>query len=126
MWNTTCLLPGNNLILYSVQVDGKIQNNLKTTSLNLQTVAKSKTQLALAVTKDIYNNDGLRGFYRFAAFLFTCLPSSALWWTFYHLYQGLHNINLGGMQHLCSLMYLVQPYGGHFIIFIKVCITLIN
>nr|CAG4650277.1 EOG090X08ST [Sida crystallina] len=38
---------------------------------------------------DIYSKDGrLRGFYRgYAASLITYVPSSALWWTFYHFYQ---------------------------------------
>jgi len=51
---------------------------------------KSKTQLAMAITKDVYQHDGLRGFYRgYTASLFTYVPSSALWWAFYHLYQGI-------------------------------------
>nr|CAG4636299.1 EOG090X08ST [Eubosmina coregoni]SVE69892.1 EOG090X08ST [Eubosmina coregoni] len=50
--------------------------------------AKSKTRLALAVTKDVYQRDGWRGFYKgYTASLFTYVPSSALWWAFYHLYQ---------------------------------------
>jgi solute carrier family 25 protein 44 len=69
---------------------GGVTQNIKP---NLQNgMGKSKTQLALAITKDIYHTDGLRGFYRgYVASLFTYVPSSALWWTFYHLYQGTIN-----------------------------------
>ncbi|EFX69084.1 hypothetical protein DAPPUDRAFT_301164 [Daphnia pulex] len=71
---------------------GGVTQNIKP---NLQNgMGKSKTQLALAITKDIYHTDGLRGFYRgYVASLFTYVPSSALWWTFYHLYQD-HLSNL--------------------------------
>lgn len=45
--------------------------------------------MALAVTRDILQRDGVKGFYRgYMASLFTYVPSSALWWSFYHLYQG--------------------------------------
>nr|CAG4651108.1 EOG090X08ST [Simocephalus serrulatus]SVE94332.1 EOG090X08ST [Simocephalus serrulatus] len=76
------------LMLIGQKVDGKtLTSNVGSLSPN-NGVSKSKTQLALAVTKDIYHSDGLRGFYRgYAASLFTYVPSSALWWTFYHLYQ---------------------------------------
>ena len=53
------------------------------------TPVTSKTRLAAAVARDIYQTDGVRGFYRgYIASLFTYVPSSALWWSFYHLYQG--------------------------------------
>nr|CAG4648028.1 EOG090X08ST [Moina brachiata]SVE93098.1 EOG090X08ST [Moina brachiata] len=49
---------------------------------------RSRAQLAIEVTKGVYHKDGLRGFYRgYAASLFTYVPSSALWWSFYHFYQ---------------------------------------
>ena len=39
-------------------------------------------------SRTIYIKDGLRGFYRgYLASLFTYVPSSASWWTFYHLFQ---------------------------------------
>nr|CAG4649464.1 EOG090X08ST [Scapholeberis mucronata]SVE93711.1 EOG090X08ST [Scapholeberis mucronata] len=66
----------------------KVSNPDHLVSKLQNSVGKSKTQLALAVTKDIYKTDGLRGFYRgYTASLFTYVPSSSLWWTFYHLYQ---------------------------------------
>jgi len=53
-----------------------------------QTSTASKTRLAASVARDIYKTDGIRGFYRgYIASLFTYVPSSALWWSFYHLYQ---------------------------------------
>jgi len=50
---------------------------------------RSKAELAIQVTKEIYAKDrGIRGFYRgYTASLFTYVPSSALWWGFYHFYQ---------------------------------------
>nr|CAG4644913.1 EOG090X08ST [Leptodora kindtii] len=49
---------------------------------------RNRTQMALAVTRDILQRDGVKGFYRgYMASLFTYVPSSALWWSFYHLYQ---------------------------------------
>jgi len=52
------------------------------------TPGTSKTRLAVSVARDIYQTDGVRGFYRgYIASLFTYVPSSALWWSFYHLYQ---------------------------------------
>jgi len=52
--------------------------------------SKGRSHLALQVTREIYQNDGgLRGFYRgYTASLFTYVPSSSLWWAFYHFYQG--------------------------------------
>lgn len=91
------------LMMHGQKVDGcKTQNISNPISVNPQNVAKSKTQMALAITKDIYHNDGLRGFYRgYAASLFTYVPSSALWWTFYHLYQDhLHGLFPSWFPHL--------------------------
>jgi len=51
-------------------------------------VNQSKSRLAADVTATIYRRDGLRGFYRgYVASLCTYVPSSASWWTFYHIYQ---------------------------------------
>lgn len=51
-------------------------------------VNQTKSRLALDVTRTIYARDGLRGFYRgYIASLCTYVPSSASWWTFYHVYQ---------------------------------------
>jgi len=48
----------------------------------------TRTQLAASVAREIYHTEGLRGFYRgYVASLFTYVPSSAFWWSFYHFYQ---------------------------------------
>nr|CAG4640990.1 EOG090X08ST [Eulimnadia texana] len=61
---------------------------LPAANLQIETAGKSKSQIALAVTRDIYRVDGMRGFYRgYVASLCTYVPNSALWWTFYHFYQ---------------------------------------
>lgn len=49
---------------------------------------QSKRQVVLDLTRTIYARDGLRGFYRgYFASICTYVPSSASWWTFYHVYQ---------------------------------------
>lgn len=41
------------------------------------------------VIRQIMRVDGVMGFYRgYAASLAAYVPNSALWWAFYHLYQG--------------------------------------
>nr|CAG4646380.1 EOG090X08ST [Macrothrix elegans] len=81
------------LMMIGQQVDGERMTSSRSTSSS-NGYWKRKTQLALVVTKDVYRTDGLRGFYRgYIASLCTYVPSSALWWTFYHLYQDhLHGL----------------------------------
>lgn len=50
---------------------------------------QSKYMLTAAVIKQIFRCDGVSGFYRgYTASLATYVPNSALWWAFYHFYQG--------------------------------------
>lgn len=50
--------------------------------------ARSKFRTTLDIAQIIYRTDGFRGFYRgYVASVCTYVPNSALWWTFYHLYQ---------------------------------------
>ncbi|KAJ8873713.1 hypothetical protein PR048_024547 [Dryococelus australis] len=50
--------------------------------------ARSRFQVTLDIARRIYTRDGLPGFYRgYVASLCAYVPNSALWWTFYHLYQ---------------------------------------
>lgn len=50
---------------------------------------QSKLKLAYAIGNRIYEQDGFRGFYRgYFASLAAYVPNSALWWVFYHMYQG--------------------------------------
>lgn len=49
-----------------------------------------KSDLAMKIAREILKRDGLQGFYRgYTASLLTYVPNSALWWGFYHFYQGL-------------------------------------
>ena len=58
----------------------------------LQIEGRSKAQIAADVTRNIYKRDGLRGFYRgYTASIFTYVPSSASWWTFYHMFQEIYD-----------------------------------
>ena len=54
---------------------------------------KTRTQVVKEIVKTIYTRDGLRGFYRgYTASLCTYVPSSALWWSFYHLFQDAYSL----------------------------------
>ena len=56
--------------------------------LGIQTENRTRAQIARDITKTIYYQDGIRGFYRgYFASLATYVPSSASWWTFYHFFQ---------------------------------------
>lgn len=55
--------------------------------LDIQFERKSKLEIALNITRKVYEKDGLRGFYRgYFASLCTYVPNSACWWSFYHFY----------------------------------------
>lgn len=48
-----------------------------------------KSELAIEIAKEILRRDGVVGFYRgYTASLLAYVPNSALWWGFYHFYQG--------------------------------------
>lgn len=48
-----------------------------------------KTELAIQIAREIYRKDGIVGYYRgYTASLLAYVPNSALWWAFYHFYQG--------------------------------------
>lgn len=48
-----------------------------------------KSQMTMQVAKEIYKRDGIVGYYRgYTASLLAYVPNSALWWAFYHFYQG--------------------------------------
>lgn len=53
---------------------------------------ESKFRLTVNIAKEIYRRDGFIGFYRgYLASLMAYVPNSAMWWSFYHLYQGMRN-----------------------------------
>lgn len=50
---------------------------------------KSRFSISVDIGKEIMKRDGLKGFYRgYTASLMAYVPNSAMWWAFYHLYQG--------------------------------------
>lgn len=50
---------------------------------------RSRFQISTDIAKEIFRRDGIMGYYRgYCASLMAYVPNSALWWTFYHLYQG--------------------------------------
>jgi len=56
--------------------------------LGIQTENRTRSQIARDITRAIYRQDGIRGFYRgYTASLATYVPSSASWWAFYHFFQ---------------------------------------
>ncbi|XP_031626007.1 solute carrier family 25 member 44 [Contarinia nasturtii] len=63
---------------------------------------QNRMRISLDIAKAILQKDGFRGFYRgYVASLMAYVPSSAIWWTFYHLYQdNLINILPPNVSHL--------------------------
>lgn len=52
----------------------------------------TRFKITLDIMSAIYRRDGLTGFYRgYIASLCTYVPNSAMWWAFYHLYQGVYH-----------------------------------
>lgn len=50
---------------------------------------ESKFRLTVNIGREIYKRDGFLGFYRgYLASLMAYVPNSAMWWSFYHIYQG--------------------------------------
>lgn len=50
---------------------------------------RSRMKISMDIVEAIYRKDGPFGYYRgFCASLVSCIPSSALWWTNYHIFQG--------------------------------------
>lgn len=50
---------------------------------------RSRINISIDIAKEIMRRDGFRGFYRgYTASLMAYVPNSAMWWAFYHLYQG--------------------------------------
>ncbi|XP_013786806.2 solute carrier family 25 member 44-like [Limulus polyphemus] len=56
--------------------------------LNVDLNHKHRGSVAASVVKELYKQDGLKGFYRgYFASVYTYVPGSALWWMFYPLYS---------------------------------------
>jgi len=64
---------------------GRVSQNIIIPSL----VGKSRFYAAKAITAAVYQQEGVRGFYKgYAASLMTYAPGSAMWWLFYDVYCG--------------------------------------
>lgn len=50
---------------------------------------RSRLKISMDIASEIFRRDGVKGYYRgYTASLMAYVPNSALWWAFYHLYQG--------------------------------------
>lgn len=57
--------------------------------LGIQSKGRSRLNISLDIAKEILRRDGLKGYYRgYTASLIAYVPNSAMWWTFYHFYEG--------------------------------------
>ena len=51
---------------------------------------KGKFNISIEIAKEIFRKDGFKGYYRgYTASLLAYVPNSAMWWVFYHTYQGI-------------------------------------
>lgn len=55
---------------------------------------RNRFRISVDIAREILRRDGFKGYYRgYLASLMAYVPNSALWWTFYHLYQGMRTRN---------------------------------
>jgi len=70
---------------------GRVSQNIIIPSL----VGKSRFYAAQAIVAAVYQQEGMRGFYKgYAASLMTYAPGSAMWWLFYDIYCGKYIVHL--------------------------------
>lgn len=76
------------VISQHIMVLGMNAHGQKINPLGINATAR-KSELAIKIAREIYRRDGLAGYYRgYTASLLAYVPNSALWWGFYHVYQG--------------------------------------
>lgn len=95
------------------QIEGRGKNKRVINPLNINLKKTGKVHVVQAITRAVYQHDGLRGFYRgYTASVAAYVPNSALWWTFYHFYQE----QLAQLAPLGTSTLLIQcisaPLGG--------------
>lgn len=80
------------VISQHIMVLGMNAHGQQINPLGIQITAK-KSELAVRIAREIFKRDGVTGYYRgYTASLLAYVPNSALWWGFYHVYQGLLRI----------------------------------
>lgn len=74
------------LMVLGMNAHGTNKININPLQIDL---TRSKTAQLFQIGSEIYKRDGVIGFYRgYTASIMAYAPNSALWWYFYHLYQG--------------------------------------
>lgn len=77
------------VISQHIMVLGMNAHGQQINPLGIQITAK-KSELAVRIAREIFKRDGVTGYYRgYTASLLAYVPNSALWWGFYHVYQGM-------------------------------------
>lgn len=57
--------------------------------LGIESKGRSRFNISLDIAKEILRRDGVKGYYRgYTASLIAYVPNSAMWWSFYHFYEG--------------------------------------
>lgn len=57
--------------------------------LGIRHRGRSRFNISLDIAREILRRDGFKGYYRgYSASLMAYVPNSAMWWSFYHLYEG--------------------------------------
>ncbi|CAL4068274.1 unnamed protein product [Meganyctiphanes norvegica] len=95
------------------QIEGRGKHKRVINPLNISLKHKGRLHVVGAITRTVYQQDGLRGFYRgYMASVGAYVPNSALWWTFYHFYQEqLASIAPSGTSTLL-IQCIAAPMGG--------------
>lgn len=76
------------VISQHIMVLGMNAHGQKINPLGIDTSLR-KSELAVRIAREIFRRDGPAGYYRgYTASLLAYVPNSALWWGFYHVYQG--------------------------------------
>lgn len=68
---------------------GQGRSNATVNPLGIKHSGRSRFNVSVDIAREILRRDGLRGYYRgYNASLLAYVPNSAMWWSFYHLYEG--------------------------------------
>lgn len=64
-------------------------NSAACNPLGIRHTGRSRFQVSVDISREILRRDGFKGYYRgYTASLMAYVPNSAMWWAFYHLYEG--------------------------------------